>query len=150
DGEMWVSETTNQHLVNQDAISPENNPDLKKVVTKRETYNEKMTILEDESEIMVIGTPIKNKDGAIFVFQSLDVINQTKAETTKIIFVAAAIAIVLTTIFAFFLSTRITAPLSQMREAAINLAKGEFNTKLPVLTHDEIGELAIAFNRMGK
>ncbi len=150
DGEIWASKTTNQHLLNLDEITPENNPNLKKVITDRKPYNEKMTILEDESEIMVVGTPISHKDGAIFVFQSLDVINQTKAETTKIIFVAAAIAIVLTTIFAFFLSTRITAPLIQMREAAIDLAKGEFNTKLPVLTHDEIGELAIAFNRMGK
>ena len=150
DGEIWASKTTNQHLLNLDEITPENNPNLKKVITDRQPYNEKMTILEDESEIMVVGTPISHKDGAIFVFQSLDVINQTKAETTKIIFVAAAIAIVLTTIFAFFLSTRITAPLIQMREAAIDLAKGEFNTKLPVLTHDEIGELAIAFNRMGK
>ncbi|MEI3604705.1 ATP-binding protein [Pseudogracilibacillus sp. SE30717A] len=150
DGEIWASETTNQHLLNLDAISPENNPSLMKAITEHTPYNEKMTILEDETEIMVIGTPIPHKGGAIFVFQSLDVINQTKAETTKIIFVAAAIAILLTTIFAFFLSTRITAPLIQMRKAAIDLAKGEFNTKLPVLTHDEIGELAIAFNRMGK
>src|SRR5699024_8196092 len=81
---------------------------------------------------------------------SLDVINQTKAETTKIIFVAAAIAILLTTIFAFFLSTRISAPLIQMRKASMGLARGEFDTKLPVLTNDEIGDLAIAFNHMGE
>src|SRR5699024_8693696 len=93
---------------------------------------------------------IEWQDGMIFIYQSLDVINKTKAETTKIIFIAAAIAIVLTTIFAFFLSTRITAPLIKMREAAIGLAKGEFSTKVPVLTNDEIGELAMTFNRMGK
>src|SRR5699024_11051715 len=98
----------------------------------------------------IVAIPVPIKDGAIFVYQSLDVVNQTKAETTKIIFVAAGIAIVLTTVFAFFLSTRITAPLIKMREAAIDLAKGQFNTKVPILTHDEIGELAIAFNRMGR
>src|SRR5699024_8657605 len=127
DGDTWVSETTNEHLVDLNHISPENNPDLKRVLQEQETYNEKMTNLEDDSEIMVIGIPILNKDGAVYVYQSLDVINQTKAETTKIIFVAAAIAIVLTTVFAFFLSTRITAPLIQMREAAIDLTRGEFN-----------------------
>src|SRR5690625_1365466 len=37
-----------------------------------------------------------------------------------------------------------------MREAAFELARGEFSTKVPILTHDEIGELAIAFNRMGR
>src|SRR5699024_6920642 len=29
-------------------------------------------------------------------------------------------------------------------------AKGEFTTKLPVVTNDEIGDLARAFNKMGK
>ncbi|MBO1003079.1 ATP-binding protein [Pseudogracilibacillus auburnensis] len=150
DGTMWASNTTNEHLTELGNISPKNNAAFMKVITDREPFNEKITLNDDDTEIMVIGKPLNKKDGAIFVFQSLDVINQTKAETTKIIFVAAAIAIVLTTIFAFFLSTRITAPLIQMREAAIDLAKGEFNTKLPVVSHDEIGELAIAFNRMGR
>src|SRR5690625_4402244 len=36
-----------------------------------------------------------------------------------------------------------------MREAAFDLTRGEFNTKVPILTHDEIGELEIAFNQMG-
>src|SRR5699024_3388842 len=81
DGEMWASNTTNKHLLNLDAISPENNPELKKAVEEHRPYNEKMTILEDESEIMVIGIPEEKKGGTIFVFQSLDVINQTKAET---------------------------------------------------------------------
>src|SRR5699024_10786833 len=53
-------------------------------------------------------------------------------------------------IFAVFLSTRITSPLIKMREAAFELARGEFNTKVPILTHDEIGELGVAFNRMGR
>src|SRR5690625_7958776 len=56
----------------------------------------------------------------------------------------------LTSIFAIFLSTQITAPLIKMREAAFDVTKGEFNTKVPILTHDEIGELALAFNRMGR
>ena len=63
---------------------------------------------------------------------------------------AAFIAIILTTIFAFFLSTRITAPLRKMKEAAFEVSKGKFDTKVPFLSHDEIGELAIAFNQMGK
>ena len=150
DGTIWVSNTTNQFLTDIEELSPQNNEALMKVATDNEVFNEKISLPNVETELMVIGIPLRKKEGAIYVFQSLDVINQTRAETTKIIFVAAAIAIVLTTIFAFFLSTRITAPLIQMRKAAIQLAKGEFNTKLPVLTHDEIGELAVAFNKMGR
>ena len=35
-----------------------------------------------------------------------------------------------------------------MRQAALEVAEGNFETKVPILTHDEIGQLAIAFNRM--
>src|SRR5699024_12444887 len=51
DGEMWASNTTHQHLKELETISPENNPDLMKIVTERELYNEKITIAEDESEL---------------------------------------------------------------------------------------------------
>ncbi|HLR42271.1 MAG TPA: ATP-binding protein [Pseudogracilibacillus sp.] len=147
---LWQSHTTNKTLQRMKEISPVVNDGMLKVATEQEVYNEKLTDSADDAEVMVIGIPLRKKEGAIYVLQTLDVINQTKAETTKIIFVAATIAIVLTTIFAFFLSTRITAPLIQMRKAAIQVAKGEFNTRLPVLTNDEIGELALAFNKMGK
>ncbi|RWZ60226.1 HAMP domain-containing protein [Halobacillus fulvus] len=103
-----------------------------------------------ESGLMVVGTPLTTQDGAVFVYQSLDTVEETSEQTTKIIFLGAGIAIILTTIFAFFLSTRITAPLIKMRESALELARGEFNTKIPIRTYDEIGELAMAFNRMGR
>src|SRR5699024_209188 len=99
---------------------------------------------------MLIEDNIKNEEAGVVIYQTLDVVNQRRAETTKLILVAAGIAIILTIFFAFFLSTRITPPLIKMREAAFELARGEFNTKVPILTNDEIGELAIAFNSMGR
>lgn len=108
---------------------------------------------DDSNQIMVVGVPVKAegpKHGAVFVYQSLDAIQETTKQTTRIILVSAAVAIILTTVFAFFLSTRITSPLRKMREAAFEMAKGKFDTKVPILTHDEIGELALAFNRMGR
>lgn len=101
-----------------------------------------------DNEMMIVGVPYDA--GGIFVVQSLSAINETTKQTTKYIFMAAFIAIILTTIFAFFLSTRITYPLRKMREVAIELANGKFDTKVPKLTNDEIGELAVAFNQMGR
>ena len=37
-----------------------------------------------------------------------------------------------------------------MKEAAFEVARGKFDTKVPILTKDEIGELATAFNQMGR
>lgn len=104
----------------------------------------------NDVKAMLVGVPLENDLGVVYVYESIDYINQTKAETTKIIFLAAMIAIILTTVFAFFLSTRITAPLIKLREAAVSLTQGDFDTKVPILAYDEIGELALAFNRMGR
>ncbi len=93
---------------------------------------------------------VNGQEGAVYLYQSLDVIKDTTKQTTKLIVLAMGIAIILTTIFAFFLSTRITSPLRKMREAAFEVAKGKFDTKVPILTKDEIGELATGFNQMGR
>src|SRR5699024_9269137 len=150
DGSAWVSSTDNTQLQNMENEWFENDVDVNQVISQRENLHKQVHIDAYDIDIMMVGTPIPNYAGAVYVYQSLDVIEQTKAETTRIILLAAGIAIVLTTIFAFFLSTRITAPLIRMREAAIDLTRGEFNTKVPILTNDEIGELGIAFNKMGK
>ncbi|WP_046173747.1 ATP-binding protein [Domibacillus indicus] len=99
----------------------------------------------------IVGVPFQmnnGENGAVFIYQSLEVMKETTEQTTKLILVAAGIAIILTTVFAFFLSTRVTAPLRTMREAATELSQGNFDTKVPILTNDEIGALATSFNRM--
>ncbi|WP_088102276.1 ATP-binding protein [Halalkalibacter urbisdiaboli] len=108
---------------------------------------------EVHSEIMVVGVPLQPdrlENSAVFIYQSLSAIEETSQETRRIVYFSAAIALVLTTVFAFFLSSRVTAPLRKMRQVALEVAQGKFNTKVPILTHDEIGQLAIAFNRMGR
>lgn len=107
----------------------------------------------EPNEILIVGKPVQlssNERGAVFIYQSLDLIQETNKKAKQIIYLSAGIAIILTTIFAFFLSTRITSPLRRMREAALEVAQGKFDTKVPILTHDEIGELALSFNRMGR
>ena len=73
-----------------------------------------------------------------------------RGKQQNLFLLAAGVAIILTTFFAFFLSTRINAPLRKMKEAAFEVARGKFDTKVPILTQDEIGELATAFNQMGR
>ncbi|RFU67803.1 HAMP domain-containing protein [Peribacillus saganii] len=132
-------------------------PLLKQVFTKRKTVKAEMRLPiknKDNQDIsaIVVGLPLEldGKKDVIYFYQSLESREETIHSTTKFIFLAAGVAIILTTIFAFFLSTRITAPLRKMREAAFEVARGRFDTKVPILTHDEIGELATAFNQMGR
>ena len=132
---------------------------LEEVFTKEKKVNnisalpEGTSMTTNDALYLMIGVPLNQygqENGAVFIYQSLEVMEETTRLTTKFILLAAGVAIVLTTIFAFFLSTRITAPLRKMREAAFEVARGKFDTKVPILTHDEIGELATAFNQMGR
>ncbi len=150
ENDFWVSDGNDGTLpeISYDWLKSED--DLFAIKdTNREV--QKLTSLPgSEDQAIIVGMPLPDREGAVYVYQSLNVIKETTNETTKIICLAAGVALILTTIFAFFLSTRITSPLIKMREGAFELARGEFNTKVPILTHDEIGELAMAFNRMGR
>ena len=141
-------------------ITPEfikDDPELLKVFTERKTVKKEMMLStegtdEDTLSAIVVGVPLElnGQQDEVFLIQSLESMEETTKSTTQFILLAAGIAIILTTIFAFFLSTRINAPLVKMREAALAIARGKFDTKVPILTQDEIGELAIAFNQMRK
>ncbi|WP_054941393.1 ATP-binding protein [Paenibacillus ihuae] len=56
----------------------------------------------------------------------------------------------LTTFFALFLFTKITQPMQQVIEAANNIRRGEYGTRLNLRTSDEIGQLATSFNHMAE
>ena len=108
---------------------------------------------KEHQPFLIVGVPLskgKETNEVVFVIETLDSTKNTVESTTKLIILSAGVAIILTTIFAFFLSTRITAPLRKMREAAFEVARGKFDTKVPTISSDEIGELAIAFNQMAK
>lgn len=149
DEEYWLSTSTDNNLSAIDVEWIKQEKDLSQVLTRNTEVQKLIRLPDQETTAIIVGKPLLN-DGAIYVYQSLDVINQTKKETRKIILLAAGFAIILTVFFAVFLSTRITSPLIKMREAASDVTRGEFNTKVPVLTHDELGELAKEFNRMAR
>ncbi len=84
-------------------------------------------------------------------FFLLRYIDLTFADPVKIkhLFIyTGIIGFLLTTFFAFFLVTKITQPLREMKEAANRVARGEYSVRLSVRSSDEIGELAGALNVM--
>jgi two-component system sensor histidine kinase ResE len=87
----------------------------------------------------------------MFLLQYIDVAEAFKnnSHKVKVLFVyVAIIGFLLSTFFAFFLSTKITQPLLQMKKAADLVAQGEYRTRVPIRSNDEIGDLANTFNHM--
>ncbi|WP_195571047.1 HAMP domain-containing sensor histidine kinase [Paenibacillus sp. 1001270B_150601_E10] len=56
----------------------------------------------------------------------------------------------LTTFFAFFLFTKITQPLRQLKEAAVTITQGDYTKKVEIRSSDELGELSKTFNHMAE
>lgn len=63
---------------------------------------------------------------------------------------SGAIALVVSTIVAFFLSNSITRPLAAITRATEAMARGDYQQSIPVAGEDEIALLATGFNRMAR
>ncbi|MEH2284982.1 MAG: ATP-binding protein [Nostoc sp.] len=48
----------------------------------------------------------------------------------------------------YLLSRSISKPIKQLQEAVVNLAEGKLDTRVSIRSQDEVGELAISFNKM--
>lgn len=72
--------------------------------------------------------------------------------TTKVLQIVGIIlfgVVVTVTILAFFVSRSVTLPVTQISAAAIDLANGNYETHVQVLTGDEVQQLGDVFNEIG-
>lgn len=106
--------------------------------------------MEDEggaADQMVYGI---NVDGryTVIVSTDLDRIGQAGKVVMGQMPLIAALMLLISVIGAFFFATWFTKPLSTISHAAREMAKGNYNVRVPVKSDDEIGELSKDFNIM--
>nr|WP_275900547.1 ATP-binding protein [Paenibacillus periandrae] len=88
--------------------------------------------------------------GAAILYQSVQSVEATQAYVIRLFAYVSLIGFLMTTFFAFFLLTKITQPLLKLKKAADLISLGEYGTRVPITSSDEIGELGKTFNRMGE
>ncbi|WP_017472227.1 HAMP domain-containing sensor histidine kinase [Amphibacillus jilinensis] len=101
-----------------------------------------------DAELLIVGH--FSPQSTIMAYRSLGAIAQTLAKIEQMLFIIGLLLLIVFSAFSYVLSRRLSEPLSRMRKTALNYAKGDFSLKLPMDNPDEIGELAMAFNRMGR
>lgn len=157
-------ELAGKPIVNAGASIPEIRvPELVKNPELKKAFNGQIGITRDfftvaappdgfehKEEFLAVSVPLHTPEphSELIMYKTLDELRATTEKTTWLIFYAAVIGIILTTFFAFFLSSRITQPLRKMKKAADSYAHGDFSTQIPIRTHDEMGDLANTFNHM--
>ncbi|MEA1911265.1 MAG: ATP-binding protein, partial [Spirochaetota bacterium] len=68
----------------------------------------------------------------------------------KAILFASLVVLLFTFIVGYFLVKHITSPVSELHLASNSIAKGDFDVRVDVNRHDELGDLAIGFNLMAE
>lgn len=162
-GELIIMK--NSSTAYQQTISPDkkamlkeikDNKDFNRVFKHGESMTRNVTIKEQGNShpYILVGYPMKAEPGShseysgVFIFKDLKSIEDTNNAITIIILITAIIFLAVSTIFAFFLSSRITKPLRELRNQAQKVSQGDYSHITSVSTKDEIGELSRAFNNM--
>ncbi|PFD98999.1 cell wall metabolism sensor histidine kinase WalK [Bacillus cereus] len=104
--------------------------------------------------VQVMATPIENDKGKIIgvihIVASMEDVYKQMKDINQIFATGTVIALLVTAVLGILLAQTITRPISDMRRQAIEMAKGNYSRKVKVNSHDEIGQLALAFNNLSK
>ncbi len=95
-----------------------------------------------------------DEDGKVLGYarasQSLAAVDERKTRLVAVLATSAIGATLASVVLAFFVSRRLTKPLRSIAEAAVAVAHGKYDRRIPMEGQDEIGRLAATFNRMAR
>lgn len=98
---------------------------------------------------LVSGKPIQSGtqfNGGVYVVSSVEAIDQSLEKIRKMLLLLGIGAFFLALGFTYVLSKKLSDPLIQMEKATRKIAKGDLETRVTLLSKDEIGSLAQAIN----
>ncbi|MCM3736306.1 cell wall metabolism sensor histidine kinase WalK [Bacillus cytotoxicus] len=153
------------HQYNQGIVGKKTTDLLVKRALVQDKPVEKMEIDRNTGKrVQVVATPIKvpiqadkvpiqannGKPCVIYIVASMEDVYEQMKLINQIFATGTVIALLVTAVLGILLAQTITRPISDMRKQAIEMAKGNYSRKVKVHGHDEIGQLALAFNNLSK
>lgn len=82
------------------------------------------------------------------IFATGETIQQTNSRITSLLILGLGVAVVITFMASYKLGKAILKPIQRLTTAAREIGQGNLDQTVPVLSGDELGELAVTFNRM--
>lgn len=145
------------HPYNQGIVGKKTTDLLVKRALVQKNPVEKMEIDRNTgNRVQVVATPIQviqlnnKKPCVIYIVASMEDVYKQMKLINQIFATGTVIALLVTAVLGILLAQTITRPISDMRKQAIEMAKGNYSRKVKVHGHDEIGQLALAFNNLSK
>lgn len=146
---LGSSDPDNQEIVGQKSTDTR----IRRIIATGQSDNEEMVDRETGKRIWVLASPVKSKGepiGAIYFVSKIENVFGQMKQINQIFATGTVIALTITAIIGIFLARAITRPITDMRKQALALARGNFSRKVKIYGHDEIGQLAVAFNSLTK
>ncbi|MBT4384525.1 SpoIIE family protein phosphatase [Candidatus Peregrinibacteria bacterium] len=113
-------------------------------------FNEELVYAPDERDkILNIAMPYADSFTVFYGVSYAELDSRLANARIQIGFVAL-LGVILTVMVSFVLSSSITRPIKSLKAGALQIAGGDFNTRVEVKTKDEIGLLAQTFNKMAE
>ncbi|MTI46461.1 MAG: HAMP domain-containing histidine kinase [Firmicutes bacterium] len=107
----------------------------------------------DNEYIMIITAPILQINevvGVVLISTSVTHIKQDVQSLRNQAAGISVIAIIIAFVLLIFTGKKITKPVSKLTDASQSILKGQLNTKVDITRKDEIGKLALTFNKMSE
>ncbi len=107
-----------------------------------------------KSQYYIVGVPITvdikggTVIGAVFAAYDARSFTSFRLDILKTFLLAAIAAFMVSFCAVWLFSYKLVQPLRNMASAARSFGTGNFSVRVPVTSHDEIGQLAVAFNNM--
>lgn len=148
DKELGLIASDNNTMVGRSAIGSLDDEVVIKAVEGEEA--ESRGVLNNGVNILNYAVPIEGQDkniiGVIYIRANLTSVYDMESATRRTFVQAMIIAIVVTLLLSFFITSSITEPINDLTQKAEKMASGDFSQKIAVRSDDEIGRLADMFN----
>lgn len=102
-------------------------------------------------KIMAVIIPLLDEnrlEGIIYLYVPLAKITELTKDFTYLWLIAAILFLIISIYLGTLLVKKLTMPLNQMREAAEKVSAGDYSARVQLVSNDEVGQLATAFNQM--
>jgi signal transduction histidine kinase len=115
---------------------------LRQQITEIETRDDHYLAAFSDFPVM------SGRAGGYVLLASLDEPLQGLRKTQRVLVLIALAGILVSSLVIWILVTRATSPLGALAETAEAVGRGDFSRRVPVVSRDETGDLARAFNQM--
>lgn len=88
--------------------------------------------------------------GVLHVESTIETVYDQLNSINQIFIIGTGLSLLITILLGFFIARTITKPISDMRNQALEMSKGNYTNRVKVYGGDEIGELALTFNNLSK